>query len=61
MRISPGRSDPARAAWGEQVRGDLLLAELGVGQAPGRRRPVRGGDQVQLQPQYQRECAAQYP
>ena len=48
-------------AWGMPARGDLPLAELGVGQAPGRRHPVRGGDQVQLQPQYQRECAAQYP
>ena len=56
--IGSGRSAPLRAGR-EQFRGSLALADLRAGQASGRRHPVRRGDQVQLQPHYPRESAAQ--
>jgi hypothetical protein len=45
----------------EQVNQDLALVGLGVGQGNGDRQAVHGGDQVQAQPQTEREWAAQEP
>jgi len=47
-----GQSRPQRPDAGsmrEQVRRHLAFADLGAGQAPGHRHPVRGGEQVQLE------------
>jgi hypothetical protein len=43
----------------EQVGGHVALAELGVGQAPGDRHALGGGEQVQLQAPVPAEWAAQ--
>jgi hypothetical protein len=43
----------------QRVLRHLALAELRVGQAPGHRHPLGDAEQIQLQPQYQRECARQ--
>jgi hypothetical protein len=58
----PGPQHACTGGAGQQLARDLAFPDLRVGQAPRHGHPVRGGDQVQLiNPQYQRECAAQYP
>ena len=45
----------------QQLCGRLAFADLGIGQAPGSRHPVRVVIRYSFSPQNQRECAAQYP
>jgi hypothetical protein len=46
---------------GQPPRGDVPLAELGVGQAPARGIPSGAASRYSFRPQYQRESEAQEP
>jgi hypothetical protein len=45
--VLPGGQQPGLDRDRERVQADLSLAELGVGQAPGDRHPLRRGEQVE--------------
>src|SRR5215472_3356379 len=61
MRVSPGRSAPVRAAWASRAAATSRSPILGSARHQATGIPPGVVIRYSFRPQYQRECAAQYP